>query len=212
MQKNTGDFAENTRYAEHVKAVYFTPNMPEGYEHVREFGITHPNCRDDGALLRNKSTGIFVLWNAGSMIMVPQDWAKEHADAGKGEVRIIVAGSRDFNDYQLLSNTLSEIIKNKGFESFPDRIKIVSGTARGADTLGEMFARANGYAVIRFPADWMGEGRPAGLNRNERMAEYAAEPGKRGMLVAFWDGCSRGTIHMINIARRCGLEVHVVRF
>lgn len=124
-----------------------------------------------------------------------------------GDVRIIVAGSRTFSDYPLLTQTISSYLKDK---SSNREIQFISGTARGADFLGEQFARENGYEVRRFPAQWDIYGKSAGYRRNAEMAKYAAKG--NGILFAFWDGESRGTMHMINLAKSEGLEVHVVKF
>ena len=126
------------------------------------------------------------------------------------ELRIIIAGSRDFNDYELLKKSAIEIITKKTI--LPDLTRIVSGCARGADTLGERFAKEFGLEVKKFPADWNGLGKRAGYVRNAEMAKFAVEDDNDGMLIAFWDGQSRGTKHMIDLATRYGLEVHVVSF
>ena len=78
--------------------------------------------------------------------------------------------------------------------------------ARGADRLGERYAKERGYKVIYFPADWDIDGRSAGFKRNVKMAEYA------DALVAFWDGKSSGTKHMIETAQGKGLDVRVKRY
>lgn len=126
------------------------------------------------------------------------------------ELRVIIAGSRDFNDYQLLKKSVIEIICAKTMLS--DSTKIISGTARGADSLGERFANEMGLEIKRFPANWAGFGKRAGYIRNEQMAQYAAEDDNYGMLIAFWDGKSRGTKHMIDLANKYNLEVHVIEF
>ena len=122
------------------------------------------------------------------------------------EMRIIVAGSRDFKNYDLLFEKLKDYLQYAD----PNQIKFISGTARGADKLGEQFAYNCGYEVIRFPAKWDELGKRAGWVRNAEMAKYAAE--KNGVLFAFWDGKSRGTKNMIDLANRYGLEVHVVNY
>lgn len=127
------------------------------------------------------------------------------------ELRIIIAGSRDFNDYEKL-----EEMMNKFFEHFykynKDEhyscVKIISGTARGTDSLGERYAEEHGYEVVRFPADWDALGKRAGVIRNAEMAKYAAEDENEGVLVVFWDGKSKGTEHMINIAKRYDIQVY----
>ena len=126
------------------------------------------------------------------------------------ELRIIVAGSRDFNDYELLKKSAIEIITKKTM--LPDLTRIISGGARGADTLGERFANEMGLEISRFIPDWDGLGKRAGYVRNAEMAKFAVEDDNDGMLIAFWDGQSRGTKHMIDLAKRYGLEVHVVNY
>lgn len=116
--------------------------------------------------------------------------------------RVVVAGSRDFNDYELLKQTLDEFLKDKD----KNKITIVSGAARGADRLGEKYAKEKGYNVIRFPAQWDQYGKSAGYRRNAEMAKYSHA------CVAFWDGESRGTKHMIDLAKKEELELLVVKF
>lgn len=116
--------------------------------------------------------------------------------------RVIVAGGRDFDDYELLKSTMDKLLIN-----IKSQICIVSGTARGADLLGERYAKENGYIVHRFPADWNTFGKTAGFVRNEEMAQNA------DALVAFWDGSSHGgTYHMIKTAKRYNLKVRVKKY
>ena len=126
------------------------------------------------------------------------------------ELRVIIAGSRDFSDYELLKKSTIEIITKKTM--LPDLTRIISGGARGADTLGERFANEMGLEISRFIPDWDGLGKRAGYVRNAEMAKFAVEDDNYGVLIAFWDGQSRGTKHMIDLAKRYGLEVHVVNF
>lgn len=129
------------------------------------------------------------------------------------ELRVIIAGSRDFDDFPKLMNSCIDILfKITEQHSDLDKIRIVSGEARGADRLGEQYAKISGYAVSKFPADWDGLGKRAGYVRNAEMAKYAITDGNYGVLIAFWDGKSKGTKHMIDLAEKNGLEVHIVRF
>ena len=121
--------------------------------------------------------------------------------------RIIIAGSRTFNDYQKMLLTLDRL--GVHLINTIDPVEIISGHARGADTLGERFAKAYNYPLKIFPADWDTYGKSAGPIRNEQMAKYASEA-DRGILVAFPIGESRGTRNMIEIAKRYGLEVEVI--
>ncbi|PEA25878.1 hypothetical protein CN984_11870 [Bacillus cereus] len=122
--------------------------------------------------------------------------------------RIIVAGSRGFHDYKKLATTLVSYFMRKGY--YPKDVEIVSGTADGADKLGEVFAEKGGCKLTRMPADWS-IGRQAGYIRNCDMATYANQDGD-GVCFCFYDGKSKGTGHMINIARKNGLEVHIINY
>jgi hypothetical protein len=114
--------------------------------------------------------------------------------------KVIIAGGRDFNDYDLLCSKCNVILKNK------KNVEIVSGAARGADELGEQYASEKAYDIKQFPADWDKYGKSAGYKRNKQMAEYA------DALIAFWDGKSRGTKHMIDLAKEKNLLVRVVKY
>lgn len=119
------------------------------------------------------------------------------------EFRVIIAGGRQFNDYGLLSAKCDGILSQK---RMTHKIVIISGTARGADTLGEHYARERGYTLRKFPADWDQFGKSAGYRRNCQMADNA------DALIAFWDGQSAGTRHMIEIARERNLAVRIINY
>lgn len=118
--------------------------------------------------------------------------------------RIIIAGSREFNDYELLKRKMDEYLEGQD----PYDLEIISGTAQGADQLGERYASEHRIMLHYFPADWRKYGKAAGPIRNEQMAKYAAE--KQGYLFAFWNGTSRGTKNMIDLGHQYGLDVHVI--
>lgn len=122
-------------------------------------------------------------------------------------VRVVIAGGRDFSNYELLKKKadfyLSDAIK-KGLD-----IEIVSGTAKGADKLGELYAKEKGFKLAYFPANW-DLGKRAGYLRNTEMANYAKE--KQGSLIAFWDNKSKGTKHMIDIAKEKNLHVRIINY
>lgn len=126
------------------------------------------------------------------------------------ELRVIIAGSRDFADYQLLKEKCADLVPIHNLGTLP--VRIISGTARGADQLGEQFAKEENCLLSRFPADWDKYGKSAGYRRNVEMAKFAIEDQNKGLLIAFWDGKSRGTKWMIDIANRYGLDVEVVRY
>lgn len=110
-------------------------------------------------------------------------------------MKVIIAGSRSIKDYLIVK----QAIKSSGFII----TEIVSGTAQGVDRLGESWAFQNGILVKRFFPDWDKYGRSAGYRRNVEMAEYA------DALIAIWDGKSRGTKHMIDIANKNNLKCEV---
>lgn len=119
------------------------------------------------------------------------------------QMKIIIAGSRDisrsdFSDI-MFSDTPQKII----YEYPGNEIEIVSGHAKGVDTFGEEWARRNELPIKTFPADWAKYGKSAGPLRNGQMADYA------DMLIAIWDGKSRGTRDMINKMLDRGKETHV---
>jgi len=115
-------------------------------------------------------------------------------------MKVVIAGGRTFDNYELLKTKCDEILKD-----YSD-IEIVSGTAKGADKLGEMYSKEKGYGLKLFPADWKKFGKSAGIRRNEQMSDYS------DMLIAFWDGLSKGTKHMIDYSNRKKLDVRVVRY
>jgi hypothetical protein len=117
--------------------------------------------------------------------------------------KLIVAGGRDFTDYQKLQFVLLSL----GDYALADKeVSIVSGMAPGADRLGALFAEEYHVPLHKFPAQWETYGKRAGFIRNSEMAK--ASDG----LVAFWDKKSRGTAHMIKTMESQGKFVHVVNY
>lgn len=119
--------------------------------------------------------------------------------------RMIIAGSRNFDDYKFLKKKCDRIIHNSNPQS---TFEIISGGCKGADRLGELYARNHCYPLKIFPADWNKHGKAAGPIRNRGMAAYASQADK-GILVAFPVGESKGTRNMISAAEFYGLEVYV---
>jgi len=115
-------------------------------------------------------------------------------------MNIIIAGSRTFTNYSQLLQVMEGAVKAGDLGSRPT---IISGTAAGADRLGERWAEDRGYEIIRMPADWDKHGRRAGYLRNVAMAEIA------DAVYIFWDGSSRGSQMMIDIARDRNLPLHI---
>lgn len=116
------------------------------------------------------------------------------------EIKLVIAGSREFEDYELLKFTVNELRKKYDIK------EIVSGRARGADTLGEVYAEEHNIKCKYYPAEWNKYGKSAGYRRNVVMAEYA------DAVLVFWDGISRGTKHMIDIANNLHKPIKVVYY
>ncbi|MBR3251110.1 MAG: DUF2493 domain-containing protein [Erysipelotrichaceae bacterium] len=115
-------------------------------------------------------------------------------------VSVIIAGTRYFDNYDLLEFSCDKVLL--GFKN----VTVISGGAKGADSLGERYAAKKGFPVTRFLPDWDQYGKAAGPIRNKQMAEAA------DILIAFWDGNSRGTKSMIDLALQNHLNVHVIDY
>ena len=111
-------------------------------------------------------------------------------------MKVIIAGSRILH---LSTEELQQIVTASGF----DVTVLCSGAARGVDQSAELWATERNIPVERFVPDWRRFGRAAGLMRNRQMAQCAIA------LIAIWDGESRGTAHMIKVARQLKLKVYV---
>ena len=111
--------------------------------------------------------------------------------------KVAVVGSRTFNDYDLLKDELESL----------ERIDvIVSGGAKGADSLAQQYAdEKNIETKIHLP-EWEKYGRAAGPKRNQKIIRES------DVVVAFWDGKSRGTLSSIKIAEKMGKAIRVVTF
>jgi hypothetical protein len=117
--------------------------------------------------------------------------------------KVIIAGSRGFSNYKLLREQCNKYLREKRKTC---NIIIVSGNARGADSLGEKYAKDEGFDLEIYQAQWKKLGKQAGFRRNEQMAEVA------DALIAFWDGESHGTKHMIDIMTNKGLPTKVINY
>jgi hypothetical protein len=110
-------------------------------------------------------------------------------------MKVIIAGSRTITDAFLVRKA----IEDSGFEI----TEVVCGGARGVDQMGELYARRHHLPVKYFPAHWKEFGKSAGFIRNREMAKYA------DALIAIWDGESRGTKNMIELAMKEHLQTYV---
>ena len=117
-------------------------------------------------------------------------------------MKLIIAGGRNFTDYTYMTKCLcdnADVMKAVAVGT----LQVVSGTAKGADTLGEKFAVDMKADVIRFPPEYSVYGRGAPLVRNEQMAKEADA-------VALFPG-GRGTDHMHRMALKEGITIYDYR-
>ncbi len=117
-------------------------------------------------------------------------------------MRILVCGSRTWTDGGRIAENLLRLVVN---QSVP-LCTVIHGGARGADMLAGVAALKLGLDMRVFPADWKRYGRAAGAIRNQQMLDE----GKPDIVLAFWDGKSRGTMDMVNRARKAHVEVRLV--
>lgn len=107
---------------------------------------------------------------------------------------IAIVGSRSFSDYNIAKSYLDKKLKDINIS------KIISGGAIGADTIANAYAKERNINFQEYPADWDKYGKSAGIRRNLVMSDVC------NVLIAFWDGESRGTEHMINV---CSSKKHI---
>ena len=114
-------------------------------------------------------------------------------------MRTIIAGSR--------TASLTNVYQAIELCPWKDDISVVvSGTARGADTYGDSWAKEKNIPIVQYKPDWDGLGKAAGFIRNQQMAENA------DALILVWDGQSHGSKHMLSCAEKLGLKVYVYHF
>jgi len=113
-------------------------------------------------------------------------------------MKVVIAGSRSITSVEPVYTAIK-----RAEEEGIIITEVVSGGARGVDTLGQMWAELKGYPLTIFRPDWKGLGDAAGPIRNQQMAEYG------DALIAVWDGKSRGTKNMIECMGRLNKPFHV---
>lgn len=112
-------------------------------------------------------------------------------------MRTIIAGSRTITNPQFIIDA----VKNCGWEIST----IIEGGAIGVDTLARNYAKQHSIQLETYPAEWKKWGKSAAYIRNQQMATKAEA------LIAIWDGQSKGTKHMIDIAEAAKLKIYVLK-
>lgn len=117
------------------------------------------------------------------------------SNRGQTPLRVIVCGSRDWTDREQIAHRLFDL---------PTDSVVVHGAAKGADRIAGQEAQKLGLYVEEHPADWQTHGKRAGYIRNLDMAELGAD-----LCLAFWDGRSKGTAMMVDLAEKHGIPLEL---
>ncbi len=120
--------------------------------------------------------------------------------------RVIIAGGRDFNNKIVFSEEVDKIVEELGI----DNIEIISGHSSGADSLAEVYAKKHNIPLKIFPAEWKKYGKAAGPIRNKQMLDYSLE--EESVLIAFWNGISKGTRNMIDRAKNEKTDIRIIHY
>lgn len=124
--------------------------------------------------------------------------------------KILICGSRGFHDWQLLDATMQACFLN--MPAAVGNTEIITGGAAGADRMGDTWARQHSLISKIFPAQWDKYGKSAGYRRNAEMLHYLQEGDGNKLVIAFWDGVSHGTKHMIDITQKANIPVRIAKF
>lgn len=137
-----------------------------------------------------------------------QDCVEKSCREPKETFALLIVGSRNMTNYSLFKKETDRLIVDVR-EKY--RILIVSGGARGADSLAERYAKENGFSLKVIPVKWNGPNdKAAGFRRNEQMHRFIAQYEHRGC-IAFWNGTSPGTTHSFVLAPKYNNKLKVVR-
>lgn len=118
---------------------------------------------------------------------------------------LLIAGGRDFDNYEIAKKCLDkELDETK-------KIIVVSGTAHGADSLGERWAIENNFEIIKYKPEWDKLGSKAGPLRNIEMYNFIKDKEYK-KIITFWDGISKGTFHMIKTATNGKLPILIYNY
>lgn len=126
---------------------------------------------------------------------------------------VLVCGAREWSDAAMVQAHLDRLLLSA------DKVLVVAGGARGADRAAQQWAKSQDPAKVKLevhPADWKGEGKKAGMSRNQRMLDRLDELAKRGCKVrvlAFKDGFGSspsGTENMVAIAKTAKVRGKII--
>jgi hypothetical protein len=111
-------------------------------------------------------------------------------------IKLGVIGSRIFDFYEILKEELTNY----------NIATIVSGGAKGADSLAKKYSEEYNIPIIEYLPQWNVFGNKAGFIRNELIVKESDE------LIAFWDGESKGTLSSIKLAEKHNKKIKVINY
>jgi len=115
-------------------------------------------------------------------------------------MKIVVVGSRNFQDYELFKKVMDEFLAKY------DEVEFVSGGAIGADELAFLYAKEHAIPIKIYFPNWKRYKKAAGYKRNKQIWQEAH------IGIVFWDGKSKGTAHSFKISKELGKEIYVYNF
>ena len=117
-------------------------------------------------------------------------------------MKLAIVGGRDFKCYEVLTTWANSIF----YMLSTDSKIVVSGGATGADSLAKKYTDEHIVEYKEFPADWDAYGKAAGFIRNQQIVDEC------DMVLAFWDGKSKGTQDTINKAKKAKKPTVIVYY
>jgi hypothetical protein len=125
------------------------------------------------------------------------------------QIRIIIAGSKSFNNYKILSKALDKYIDELS-PVYRRDIELISGAERMVASIVEQYTLDHGHNFRAYEAYWDDEPENAGYYRNNAMFKHASKG--IGVLFIFWDGKSKSVKNLVELAQHYGVEIHVERY
>jgi hypothetical protein len=116
-------------------------------------------------------------------------------------MQVLICGSRNWTNRARIQSVLVNLL----IRTKEPHLTIITGGARGVDTIAHEEALRQGYLTKVFPAEWEKYGKSAGFKRNLQMLDQNPD-----RVIAFWDGKSKGTEHTITEANKRGIEVEII--
>ena len=120
-------------------------------------------------------------------------------------MKILVCGDRNWDNQDLVNAVLDRWLAKA--QKSGRKLEIIEGEAHGADTCGRVWAETRKVKFHPYPAAWHLYGKSAGPIRNRKM--LSSQP---NLVIAFHNDIenSKGTKHMVRIAKKAGITVRVV--